>query len=163
MELLIVRHGPAGEKEDWRKTGRPDSERPLTADGRRKTAAAARGLRELACADVVLTSPWRRALQTAELVAAELDAPVEETEALIPDRPFEELAAVLKGRRKEKLAIVGHEPHLSAFATWLLTGEERKAVLALKKGHAALLEGEPAPGKAVLLWSVPPKGLRGLD
>lgn len=162
MKLLIVRHGPAGDRDAWKKAGRPDSERPLTAEGRRKTASAAAGLRELASADAVLTSPWKRARQTAELLAAELDAPVEECKALLPGRPFEELAAALKARKKTSLAVVGHEPHLSAFATWLLTGDKRRAVLALKKGQAALLEGEPGPGGATLLLSVPPKALRAL-
>lgn len=158
-----MRHGPAGDKDEWKKTGRPDAERPLTAEGRRKTAAAARGLKGLASADLVLTSPWTRALQTAELVAKQLGAPVEETEELIPDRSYESLAKQLRAAKKEKLAVVGHEPHLSGFATWLLTGGEGRPVLALKKGQAALLETDGTPGEAVLRWSVPPKGLRGLD
>jgi phosphohistidine phosphatase len=162
MELLIVRHGPAGDKDEWRKTGRPDAERPLTAEGRRKTAAAARGLRGLAGADLVLTSPWKRAQQTAALVAAELDAPMEVTEALLPDREFEELARALRGAKKKSVAVVGHEPHLSGFATWLLIGGEGRPVLALKKGQAALLDTDGTAGSATLLWSVAPKGLRGL-
>jgi phosphohistidine phosphatase len=162
MELLIVRHGPAGEKEDWKKTGRPDSERPLTADGRRKTAAAARGLRELASAGLVLTSPWKRARQTAEFVAKQLGAPLEESEELLPDGSYRALVETLLASKMERLAIVGHEPHLSGFITWLLTGGDDRPVLALKKGQAVLLETDGKPGEAVLVWSVPPRGLRGL-
>lgn len=159
-----MRHGPAGDKDEWMKTGRADAERPLTAEGRRKTLAAARGLKGLASADVVLTSPWTRAAQTAELVAKELGAPVEECEALLPSRRYEELAGWLASREKRRAALVGHEPHLSGFVTWLLTGETGRPILGLKKAQTVLLEAPgAAPGRATLLWSVPPKALRALD
>jgi hypothetical protein len=34
MEIIVLRHAPAGEREDWAKTGKPDCERPPTQDGR---------------------------------------------------------------------------------------------------------------------------------
>ncbi len=103
------------------------------------------------------------ARQTAALLARELDAPVAACPALVPSRPFEELAAWLAAREEEKVALVGHEPHLSRFASWLLTGEPR-SVLSLKKAQACLLElSEPASGKATLAWSLPPRVLRQLS
>ena len=160
MEILVVRHGLAGDKADWVKTGRRDSERPLTPEGRRKPHEAAKGLKTLTEVQVVATSPWTRAKQTAVLLSRELDVPVTPCPALVPSRPFEELAAWLAGRKESKVALVGHEPHLSGFVSWLLTGDPRP-VLSLKKAQACLLElTEPAPGKATLLWSIPPKVLR---
>lgn len=157
-----MRHGPAGDKDEWRKTGRPDAERPLTAEGRRKTAEAAEGAAGLAGAGLVLTSPWTRAVQTAERLGARLGCPVEPTEALLPSAPFEDLARLLNGMEHERVAVVGHEPHLSRFASWLL-GVEGRSALQLKKGQAALLEFKKAgPGGAALLWSIPPKALRRL-
>jgi phosphohistidine phosphatase len=163
MELLIVRHGPAGDRAKWRRTGRPDTERPLTKDGRRKTRAAAAGLREVGGRfGVVATSPWTRAAQTAELVAKACGGRVVERPELVPDRPFEELLAWLGARKEERVALVGHEPHLSRFASWLMTGGERSA-LELKKSQALLLSlPRPAAGAATLIWSLAPRHLRAL-
>ena len=163
MELLIVRHGPAGDREKWRASGRPDPERPLTKDGRRKTREAVRGLAELVGAvDLVATSPWTRAVQTAEFVAEAFGAKAVELSELVPGRPFEELAAWLKSRREGRVALVGHEPALSEFASWLMTGRGA-SVLKLKKSQALLLElKSPVPGGATLVWSLPPRQLRAL-
>lgn len=166
MELLIVRHGPAGdaaEKAAWRRSGRPDSERPLTQDGRKRTRAAAAGLARLAGGfDAVATSPWARAAQTAGLVAKALSADLVESPALVPGRSPEDVLAWLGGRREKRLALVGHEPSLSRLASWLLTGNDR-LVLRLKKPQALLLELKTLePGAATLLWSLPPRALRAL-
>lgn len=162
MELLVFRHGLAGEKEDWAKTGRPDPERPLTAEGRRKTEEAAEGAAGLCEADLVLSSPWTRARQTAERLAEELGCPLSDCEELLPSAPFERLADRLNGLREQRVAIVGHEPHLSRFVSWLLGVDGRSAVQ-LKKAQACLLELKKAgPGRAVLTWSIPPKALRRL-
>jgi phosphohistidine phosphatase len=163
MELLIVRHGPAGERETWRARGRSDTERPLTKDGRRKARAAALGLaRVLDGVDLVATSPWTRAAQTAELLAEAFGAKAAEFPELIPDRRFEDLLARLKTLRERRVALVGHEPHLSRFVSWLLTGRDH-SLLRLKKSQALLLELKiPAPGAAELVWSLPPRQLRAL-
>lgn len=162
MELLVVRHGPAGDRSRWARTGRRDAERPLTAEGRRRTREAAEGLARLARVDVIATSPWARAKQTAAILGRALEAPVVECPPLVPSRPHEELAAWLSRRGEPRLALVGHEPHLSGFVSWLLTGEAR-SVLEFKKAQSCLLElPRPRPGKAVLRWSLPPRVLRAL-
>jgi phosphohistidine phosphatase len=163
MELLILRHGPAGDRKEWRKSKRPDSERPLTKDGRRRARAAARGLaRTLDGVDLVATCPWARARQTADLVAEAFGAKVVEIHELAPDRPFDGLLDWLKHRSEARVALVGHEPHLSRFASWLLTGGEFP-VVRLKKSQALLLElKSPSPGAATLVWSLPPRQLREL-
>src|SRR3569832_1563345 len=163
MELLIVRHGPAGglvEKAKWKLAG-DDSARPLTKDGRRKTREAAAGLARLVgdC-PLVSTSPWKRASQTAGLVAKALDADLVECPALIPDAKLEDALAWLKTREEKSLAMVGHEPHLSEFASWLLTGTKH-SILSLKKPQALLIDLKKLePGRGELLWSVPPRALR---
>ncbi len=166
MELLIVRHGPAGdaaEKAAWKRSGRPDSERPLTKDGRRKARAAARGLaRVFGKAQLVATSPWTRAAQTAELLGEVFGAKTMEFPELIPDRKFEDLLARLKTLKQRRVVLVGHEPHLSRFGSWLLTGRDH-SILRLKKSQALLLDLKTlAPGAAELIWSLPPRQLRAL-
>jgi len=164
MELLIVRHGPAGDPAKWAKSGRADRERPLTPDGRRKTREAAAGLAEaFGRADLVATSSWKRAAQTAALAAKALGAGVPvDCPPLVPGSAPEDLLAWLKLRREKRVVLVGHDPQLSRFASWLMTGRPSE-VIHLKKSQAALLELEKAsPGAAVLAWSLAPRQLRAL-
>jgi len=158
-----VRHGPAGDREAWRRGGRPDAERPLTKDGARRAGAAAKGVREVfGRVDLVATSPWTRAAQTAALVADACGGTLVARPELVPDRPLEELLSWLGTRRERRIALVGHEPHLSRFASWLMTGRARSA-LKLKKSQAVLLDlPRLSAGAAFLVWSLAPRQLRAL-
>lgn len=163
---LIIRHAIAEEREDFARTGRPDAERPLTADGRRRMEQAARGLRRV-LPDLarVATSPWTRARETARIVAAAYgDPPLATTDLLVPDADPEALLAWVFGKAHPGLtALVGHEPHLSEWIGWAVTGAQR-SVVDLKKGAACLLDfpAAPAPGRAVIRWLAPPRLLRRL-
>ncbi|HKF95235.1 MAG TPA: histidine phosphatase family protein, partial [Gammaproteobacteria bacterium] len=67
MRILAVRHGEAGDAEDFARNGRSDHLRPLTARGRKRVWLAARGIiRELPFIDVLATSSYVRTVQTAE-------------------------------------------------------------------------------------------------
>src|SRR5258708_26259643 len=67
MHLLIIRHAIAVPRGT---PGIPDADRPLTPEGEKKFRQAARGLARIRKRpDALLTSPWRRALQTAEIAA----------------------------------------------------------------------------------------------
>ncbi len=158
-----MRHGPAGDREEWRRGGRPDAERPLTKEGKRRARAAAQGLAKLAGGvELVATSPWTRAAQTAALVADACGGVVAARPELIPDRPVEDLLKWLATRRESRVALVGHEPHLSRFASWLMSGRARSMVK-LKKSQAVLLElPRPSAGAAALVWSLAPRQLRAL-
>ena len=71
MQVLVVRHAIAEQREEFARTGKDDSQRPLTHDGRRKMRRGAVGLRAVVPAiDVLATSPLLRAVQTAEILAA---------------------------------------------------------------------------------------------
>jgi phosphohistidine phosphatase len=164
MEIIFLRHAPAGEREDWARTGRPDSERPLTTDGRKRAREAAKGLAAfIETADLVATSPWARAKETAEIAAKALGAPLVETNFLLPHRSPASLAGWLSGLDGERVVLVGHEPHLSKAVSWLLTGAAARSVVSLKKAQAVLLvTSKAAPGGAILRWSLPPRVLRAL-
>src|SRR5579864_3335635 len=86
MLLYLVRHGPAVDRSDPKCP--PETERPLTAKGLQKTRAAALGLSFLgAKPDVLITSPYVRAVQTAEIFAEALGFPPDKlrmSEALKP-------------------------------------------------------------------------------
>ena len=165
MKLLVVRHGPAGNREEWERSGKDDSLRPLTPKGKKEMRKAAAGLARLVSAlDVIATSPWTRAAQTADIVNQEFGVDIEEVEQLTSDHRPEELAPWLAAQRnRAAVAVVGHEPHLGLFVGYLLTGTSTSFV-DLKKGGACLLEMEDPskPGSACLEWLLSDRELRRL-
>lgn len=168
MDLLLVRHGVAEERDAFVRTGRPDAERPLTSKGRRQMRRGARGLARLVPPPAwIATSPYRRAVDTAEILAevwqAEGPAPIH-LEPLVPDGRYETLLREVQARETEGIGVlVGHEPHLSGFAAWLLTGAERDC-LRFTKGGAMLLQldSRGRAGHGRLQWFLTAKHLRAL-
>jgi phosphohistidine phosphatase len=166
MNLLVVRHAPAGDRNAWQAQRKDDFLRPLTADGRKKMREAARGLVRLVDApQAIATSPLVRAKETADILARAFDVPAaDELEALEPGQPPQALLGWIRARERQALAVVvGHEPHLGILVSWLLAGRAR-AFVQMKKGGACLLElgSRPGPGRAELLWLAVPAQLRRL-
>jgi len=166
-QLLIIRHAIAEERDRSTAAGRPDATRRLTEKGRRRMVQAARGLRRIVPQPPrLISSPFLRARETAQIIADGygLACAVEESDLLTPGGDFAALFARLRGEEGEGcIALVGHEPALSEGVGWLLTGSSR-SVVQLKKGAAALLAfpGGTEPGRARLLWALPPTQLRQL-
>ena len=159
MELLLVRHAIA---EDQR-PDRPDAARALTERGRDRFRACVQGLAGLDLRlDRVYHSPWRRAEQTAALLAPILDGRAEPSE-LLAQPPTPELLALLALHPEGRVGLVGHEPWLGELLAVLLTGgPEAGANLAFRKGGVAWLDGEPLPGGMTLRALLPPLVLRAL-
>src|ERR1700684_1684775 len=104
MILYLVRHGIAVDRTDPKCP--PEAERPLTARGVQKTRSAALGLRALGVKpDVLITSPYVRAVQTAGIFGAALGLSAEKTrvsEALKPaETPAEIVKEISRLRAKE--------------------------------------------------------------
>lgn len=166
MRLLIIRHAiavPAGQ------AGVPDGERPLTGRGRRRFRRAARGLARIADPpDVLLTSPLRRAVQTARIAARAWGGiePVEEPSLAGADLDAV-LAAVMHasevaGAPAGLVAVVGHEPSTSSLLARLIGGS-RPERLEFRRGGAALVElPGPAGEGGRLVWYLQPRVLRAL-
>jgi phosphohistidine phosphatase len=166
VNLLVVRHGIAEDREVFGRTEKDDDLRPLTDEGRKKMARGAQGLRTLVPAlDLIASSPLVRAQQTAAIVAKAYGISVgETTRVLEPDAPLAQFAKWIETREdRDVIAVVGHEPHLSALVTWLMAGVDDSR-LELKKGGACLLEftGRPHRASAVLQWLHTPATLRRL-
>jgi phosphohistidine phosphatase len=166
MQLLVIRHAIAEDREDFAESGKPDSDRPLTAFGKRRMRRNARGLRRVApTIDVLASSPFRRAIETARIVGDAYEVKeIEELAALTPERAPRELVTWLaRNDADATVAVVGHEPHVSLLVTWLLTGDSTPRV-AFKKGGVCLLEieGKPAAGTATMQWLLTPAQLRTL-
>jgi len=167
VQLLIVRHAVAEDREEFARTGRDDGERPLTRSGRRRMERGASGLRRVVPRiDVLATSPLVRAAQTAAIVARAYDGATRETvNELLPSGRYKDFLRWLRARHDARVvAAVGHEPYLSGLVTLLLTGKNDAPVIELKKGAACLLDfaGDVRPGKAVLRWALTPGQLRRL-
>src|SRR5271157_5714382 len=114
MILFIVRHGVAMDRSDPKCP--PEPARPLTAKGVQKTRSAALGLRALgAKPDVLITSPYVRAAQTAEIFAEALGFPLEKIRVNDSLKPAGNPAEILKEiahLRAKEIACFGHAPHL---------------------------------------------------
>lgn len=161
MQLLIIRHAIAVPRGT---PGIPDEDRPLTPEGEQKFREAAEGLAKLVDRpDALLTSPWRRAKQTAAIAAAAWGRLEPEETAALASGSFEEQAAVLdRYPRDATVAVVGHEPWVSELLARLL-GTRHDARLEFKKGGAALVDvpGRLAGGGSLVFY-LPPKVLRRL-
>ena len=164
MTLYVLRHGVA---EEIGPEG-DDRSRRLTPGGRRKMRIAAAGMRALGLRfDVLLTSPFARAAETAAIASEALGGPAPRMlpalEQGVP--PVETVRALIEFARAEHVAIVGHEPGLSGVVALLLTGSVDGARLLLKKGGLVALEARE-PGRrgttAVLRWMLTPRQLRRL-
>jgi phosphohistidine phosphatase len=163
FHLYLVRHAVAEERgPDWP----DDALRPLTDDGAKKWRRQAAGLVAIdARPDLILTSPFTRARQTADLLAAAWPkAPkVVELPALQPGvKPRDVLKAIEPPGRHASLALVGHEPGLGELAA-LLVGFRTPPEF--KKGGVARVDVAilpPPAGSGVLYAWLTPKILRAL-
>ncbi len=141
-----------------------DADRPLTERGVERFRAAAGGLtRVMPPPDVLLTSPLRRARETALIACEAWGGPKPRETGCLADGSVEDLLEVLtKLERHASVAIFGHEPHLSEVLA-ALVGSNQSDGLEFRKGGAALveIEGDPHEG-GKLIWFLPPKLLRRL-
>ena len=116
MELFLLRHGPA--VEGGTRGFEDDAARPLTPRGRRQLRKTAGAIRKLEPdLDLILSSPFLRAKQTAEIVAAglKLKKRLKFSNALAPGGQPAILLRQLARLKPvpEKILLVGHEPDLS--------------------------------------------------
>jgi phosphohistidine phosphatase len=165
VQLLIIRHAIAEDREEFAKAGETDDERPLTGFGKQRMVRNTRGLRRVArTIDLLATSPLKRAVQTARIVAEEYGIKeVAICEAMRPEKPLKDFARWLTRHRDyDVVAVVGHDPHLSTLATWLLTGLAEPRIEFKKGGCLALDIPDRIEGGATLLWSIAPAQLRRL-
>lgn len=127
--------------------------------------AAAAGLAALGVRPgILLTSPLARARQTARIVAAALDPrpSIEEEGALEPDRSPSDTLGVLSSLTAKEVVLVGHAPHLDRLASLLTTSSASGVNLTLRKGGAARIDfdGAPGPGRGELVLVLTPRVLR---
>lgn len=161
MELVVIRHAIAVE----RTPEMVDADRQLTDRGRRRFKQVVRGLRALDLRiDRILSSPWRRAAETADLALPLLRAGGSAAVcAHLTQSPRTELLSAIAEAAVPRVAVIGHEPWLGELIALLTTGEARHGeTIPLKKGGVAILEGAATPGGMSLRALLPPRVLRRL-
>lgn len=161
---LVIRHGTA---EDHAASGL-DADRALTAEGRLAMTDVARGLAVTAPRPaVILSSPFTRARETAEIVAQAFGGiTIESLDALASGASAADILAVLAYRCEQPgggFAVVGHEPDLGRFISYALAASAR-GFHSPRKGGASLLEfpATPRAGNATLDWVMEPRHLRAV-
>ncbi|MGI9103164.1 MAG: phosphohistidine phosphatase SixA [Terriglobales bacterium] len=160
MLVYFLRHASAGDpKSDPSK----DEKRPLDKDGVQQCGYVGRALALLEThVDLVISSPLKRATQTASLVANELayESKIEISPALRPQASYAQFRDMLtRYENLEAIMVVGHNPNLSDFLGRVIGGGSGAAV-DLKKGAVARVD--VARHRGVLNWCVTPKVLRVL-
>jgi phosphohistidine phosphatase len=161
MNLCVLRHGIAVE------LGAPgiahDAERSLTSEGKSKLRQIAKVMQGMELDfDAILSSPYLRARQTAELIARSFKktAKVELCEALAPDGTSAQVIETLRRLKPapENLLLVGHEPNLSHLVS-VLVGSKGGSCVVFKKGGLCRLcvhSLRPQPD-ASIEWLLTPK------
>lgn len=162
MLLYLVRHGIAIDRDDPKCP--EEAERYLTEEGIKKTREVARGVAALIdVPEILLSSPYVRAWQTAELFAEAFKLAkqkIRKTELLLPGSDvaslFRELA---KHKDAESAMCFGHAPHVDEVIAAVL--RSKRDGTGLKKAGVACLDlSRVAPPSGILSWLAPPKLLR---
>ena len=155
MLLYLIRHGIAVDREA--PNCPPDTERPLTPKGIKRSRAAALGLHALDVKpNAVLTSPWLRALQTAEIFCETLGYPTRKivrSDALKGTSAPGDLLRELQQMKAKVVLCFGHEPHLHQVIGHVLHTSAK--ITELKKAGLAVLELErisPPQGRLLALY-----------
>jgi phosphohistidine phosphatase len=160
--VYFLRHASAGER---RADPASDEQRPLDSEGVQQCRDVGRLLAALEVEpDVIVSSPLKRAMQTASLVAKEIayQRELELAEGMRPDAGFESFREILESHsRKDALVVVGHDPSISRFLSLLLTGGENDSAVAMKKGSVAKVELRRRR-LASLHWYITPRIARAL-
>ena len=162
MQLYIVRHGIAIDREDPKCP--PEAERYLTEEGVEKTKQVAEAVAALGIqADLMFSSPYLRATQTAAIFASELEyskQKIRRTDSLLPGA---EPGAFLRelAREKDVSAVLcfGHAPHVDGLLA-AAVGASRH-ITSMKKAGVALVELKRlSPPNGQLVWLITPKLMR---
>jgi phosphohistidine phosphatase len=161
MILYFLRHASAGESLVNLKK---DEKRALDKEGIEQCGYVGRALTALdAQVDVIVSSPLKRATQTASLVGNEMgyEGKLQIDAGLKPSATFADFRRLLeKYAKQESIMVVGHNPNLSQFLGAVISESGCEASIDLKKGAVARVDMRRNFG--TLLWCLTPKALRTL-
>lgn len=163
MTIYFLRHASAGKN---RANPKQDEKRPLDKEGIAQCREIGRAL--ALCdtqVDAIVSSPLKRATQTAALVGNELgfEGSIKIEAALRPDANYEHFREMLQKYGKfESIMVVGHNPNESEFCSLLLTEGDEPEVIDLKKCGVARVEYN-GKNYAELTWCITPRLVKALQ
>jgi phosphohistidine phosphatase len=159
MIVYFLRHASAGQK---RANPVQDEKRPLDKEGIEQCRYVGRLLYALDThVDLILSSPLRRATQSAAVVANEIayEQKIELTPALKPAASYDAFRELLHGVGDiEAVMVVGHNPSLSRFLSLTITRGLSETAADMKKGSVARVD--VGPRRSALQWLVTPRLVR---
>jgi len=162
MILFFLRHASAGHH---LANQARDEKRPLDPQGIEQCTQMGRALNTMDVhVDAVISSPLKRATQTASLVANEIgfDGKLQFTPALRPDAQMDAFRELLERNAKlEAVLVVGHNPSLSQFLSLLISEGASDNSVELKK--CAVARVDLSSGMGMLKWVVTPKVVQALS
>jgi len=167
MNLYILRHASAGTR---RVNPLVDLKRPLDKEGKRHCLQLGMVLNTMKLNfDLIVSSPLKRSLQTAQLVGTEMgyESKILISNALAPTATLAQFQRLLREcEQYENLLVVGHNPNITTFLGALIgapanpVGEPDRARVRMRKGSLARLTLQRGP--ATLQWLLEPRIVRGL-
>jgi phosphohistidine phosphatase len=161
MIIYFLRHASAGEH---LANPKKDEKRALDKEGIEQCGYVGRALAALeAQVDVIVSSPLKRATQTASLVGNEMgyEGKLQIDTGLRPEATFSDFRKLVeKYARQEAIMVVGHNPNLSQFLGAIISDSGCEASVELKKGAVAKVEMRRSTG--TLQWCQTPKLVRAL-
>jgi phosphohistidine phosphatase len=163
MNLYILRHASAGVR---RENPLLDVNRPLDKDGKTQSLQLAHVLNAMKISfDMVVSSPLKRSLQTAQLVATEtgFEQKILSTAALAPTATFAQFQKLLRDcAAYENVLVVGHNPNLTQFLGQLLAGPTETSVPGVRLRKGTLARISLLKGPAILQSLLDPRIVRAL-
>lgn len=165
MDLFILRHGEAGQRVS---AGRGDFQRPLTAAGQKEVSDIATSLKDLGIKlDIVISSPLKRAHQTASIVAKtfNIGKKMQDWAELSPEGNRLDLYnKLLQLKQQSSVLVVGHEPYLSEMISEMIFEGNNGGRIDLKKTGLARIRIVSSTPKfqGELRWLLTPKLLRNM-
>jgi len=141
MIIYFVRHASAGTAYSNLKK---DEKRPLDDDGIEQCGVVGRALAALNVQpEVIISSPLKRATQTASLIGNELgyEGKLQLEAAMRPEASFTDFRRMLeKYAKHEAIMVVGHNPSITEFLGRIVTKSGSEALVEFKKGAVARVE-----------------------
>ena len=160
MRLYLIRHAaalPVGG------TITTDDERPLSQEGTKTVQLVAAGLKAMGCSPaIILSSPLKRAVETAQILMEVLRPPegLQTSYDLAPGAAAADVSGLFAGVEADEAAIVGHEPDFGSMTAEFLGADGE---IEFKKGAVCCLEFEGSPSPpATLVWLMPPSAFKAL-
>jgi phosphohistidine phosphatase len=156
MLVFFLRHANAGQK---RSNPKVDEKRPLDREGIEQSRYIGRLLSAMEVhVDLIVSSPLKRATQTAALVGNEIgyEGRLVLDNAMKPAATFQQFEALLRTcARLDAIMVVGHNPNMARFLSLLVTKGANDRAIEMKKGSIARVDFTQK--RTIFNWMITPK------